>query len=127
MADDDTKRPILVVEDDEDIRETLQMYLQSSGYDVATAANGQEALDVLTETEPPCLILLDMMMPVMDGWKFLAALGERETLAAVPVVVVTAYAEKKPTDRVQEVLRKPVDVRALMETVREHCGAPAGR
>lgn len=124
---DQTERPILVVEDDEDIRETLQMYLQSSGYSVSTAENGQEALEVLDAMDPPCLILLDMMMPVMDGWKFLAALAEQERLAAVPVVVVTAYADKKPTDRVQEILRKPVDVRALMETVREHCGAPAGR
>ena len=127
MSDEATERPILVVEDDEDIRETLQLYLQTSGYAVRTAENGQEALDVLHEGTTPCLILLDMMMPVMDGWKFLTALDGEDRLADVPVVVVTAHADQKPGDRVQDILRKPVDVRAMMETVRAHCGAPAGK
>jgi CheY-like chemotaxis protein len=120
-------RKILIVEDDPDIRETLQAYLETNGYGVAAAANGEEALTVLDGGESPCLILLDMMMPVMDGWAFLAAIGESESLASVPVAVVTAYTSQTPTEGVEEVLRKPVDLTALMETVREHCGPPGQR
>jgi CheY-like chemotaxis protein len=119
-----TEWKIMIVEDDPDIRETLQTYLESSGYGVASAANGQEALKLLDGDDRPCLILLDMMMPVMDGWAFLAALGEDDTLSSVPVAVVTAYTSQTPTEGVEEVLRKPVDLGALMETVREHCGPP---
>lgn len=121
-------RKILIVEDDPDIRETLRLYLEAAGYNVSSAANGEEALRLLDRSAKPCLILLDMMMPVMDGWAFLAALGENEALAAVPVAVVTAYpseiTSEMPWDQVEEVLRKPVDLRELMETVQEHCGPP---
>lgn len=82
--------PILVVEDDSDIRETLQQVLELEGYRVATAANGHEGLAALETGERPSLILLDLMMPVMSGAEMLDHLRTDERLADIPVVVVTA-------------------------------------
>jgi|SRR5688572_1080817 len=81
---------ILIVEDDTDIREDLAGILRAEGYEVATAANGQVACDWLRHTEVlPEVILLDMMMPVMDGWHFRAEQLQDATLAAIPVVVLS--------------------------------------
>ena len=121
---DQSQRRVLVVEDDPDIRESLRVALEKKGYPVATAENGQQALDMLEDGAPPCVILLDMMMPVMDGWKFLTALDEREVLSSVPVVVVSSLDAGDAATRVREVFHKPVDVRALMDAVCEHCGRP---
>ena len=116
---------VLIVEDDPDIRETLQHLLQSSGYEAPAAANGREALDLLGTIPRPCLVLLDLMMPVMDGWAFLTALDQNDSLADVPIVIVSAYTDKAGTlERAQQVLKKPVDINALMEVVRQHCGGP---
>jgi CheY-like chemotaxis protein len=79
---------VLIVEDDEAIRETLRELLEFEGFEVATAANGREAVSQLQRTERPCLILLDLMMPVMNGWEFLRKRREDLTIATIPVVVV---------------------------------------
>lgn len=119
------RRGILIVEDDADIRETLQHLLESAGYAARAAGNGQEALEMIEGLGQPCLILLDLMMPVMDGWAFLSALERDETLASVPIVIVSAYTERGVApERAAQVLQKPLDLRALMELVRQHCGAP---
>jgi CheY-like chemotaxis protein len=119
------RRGILIVEDDADIRETLQHLLESSGYTARAAGNGQEALEMIESLGHPCLILLDLMMPVMDGWAFLSALECNERLASVPIVIVSAYTDRGVvSERAQQVLQKPVDIHALMEAVREHCGDP---
>jgi CheY-like chemotaxis protein len=119
------RRGILIVEDDADIRETLQHLLESSGYVARAASNGQEALEMIEALGQPCLILLDLMMPVMDGWAFLSALECNERLAAVPIVIVSAYTDRGVvSDRAQQVLQKPVDIHALMEIVQQHCGVP---
>src|SRR3982074_3818832 len=81
---------ILVVEDDPDIRAALTQILSDDGYAVATAANGQEAIDHLRRTSPPALILLDLMMPVMDGWQFRSHQKQDPALKSIPVVIVTA-------------------------------------
>lgn len=118
-------RGILIVEDDADIRETLQHLLESSGYVARAAGNGQEALEMIEAIGQPCLILLDLMMPVMDGWAFLSALDRNEALASVPIVVVSAYTDRGVApERAQQILKKPVDIHALMEVVRQHCGMP---
>lgn len=119
-------RTILIVEDDADIRETLQHLLEASGYRVAPASNGKVALDQIDTMGRPCLILLDLMMPVMDGWAFLSALEQNEALAEVPIVIVSAYTDKVASlERAQQILKKPVDIHALMEVVRQHCGPRA--
>ncbi len=116
-------RTILIVEDDADIRETLQHLLEASGYRAAPASNGKVALDLIDTMGRPCLILLDLMMPVMDGWAFLSALDQNDGLADVPIVIVSAYTDKVASlERAQQILKKPVDIHALMEVVRQHCG-----
>src|SRR4051794_36894212 len=82
---------ILIVEDDEAIRETMQLALEMRGYGVITAGNGKEGLDALTAKQRPCLILLDLMMPVMDGWGFLGEIEQDPSLGRIPVVVVPAF------------------------------------
>ena len=83
---------IVVVDDEDDIREAVQVVLEAEGYRTAAAANGQEALELLRRSEhPPCLILLDLMMPVMDGWEFLKEIGEEPRLLSVPVAIMSAH------------------------------------
>jgi CheY-like chemotaxis protein len=115
---------ILVVEDDDDIREVIVEMLAERGYASRAAANGEEALVLLrSESQaPPCLILLDQSMPVMDGEALIEELGGIPALAAVPICVLTAdvrYAD----DEVAAILTKPIDEGALMKVVRAHCGA----
>lgn len=119
------RRPILIVEDEPDLRETLQELLELAGYKVATAANGREALARLDEIGPVCLILLDLMMPVMSGWEFLDALksSASQVLASIPVVVVSATADVADVKRLGgcRVMKKPVDLELLMAVVQEYC------
>lgn len=115
---------VLVVDDDESLRETLCMILEDEGYGVATAANGQEALTQLRSRPPPCVILLDLMMPVMSGWDFRRQQQRDPALAAIPVVVVSAVSDS--ADRVAALdaaayFQKPVDLDALLSTLASHC------
>jgi len=116
---------ILVVDDDPDLREFLRLMITSIGFEVISAANGQEALDVLEDHDPD-LILLDMKMPVMDGWEFSRALETRG--AHPPVVVFTAAPD--PAARAAEVhadgwLGKPFELEELEATVRKFAAHPA--
>src|SRR5687768_14141295 len=81
---------ILLVDDDADIREALEELLVDAGHSIITAGNGRQALDVLAREPLPALILLDMMMPVMDGYEFLLEQRKDERLASIPVAVLTA-------------------------------------
>lgn len=117
-----TPKNILIVEDDDAIRETLRLTLELEGYVVATASNGKEGLEVLSKMLNPCLVLLDLMMPVMDGWEFVETLESNNTSPTVPVVVVTAFAEKVRTmPRAKSVIKKPIDLEVLIETVKRYC------
>src|SRR5690242_8963353 len=106
-------RHVLVVEDDEGIRQGLVLTLQRAGYGVREAANGEEALAALSLPPPPSAILLDVVMPVMNGWEFLR---ERESLpphiAAIPVIIFSATMEAVPRMKlprgVVKALPKPV-------------------
>src|SRR5262245_41874314 len=101
-------RLVLIVDDDQDIRDTLGGVLTEEGYRVVGAANGQEALDYLKDGERPCLILLDLMMPVMDGWQFLKQQGMSPSLAEIPVVVITAAGAQRTAQlKASAVLAKP--------------------
>jgi CheY-like chemotaxis protein len=82
-------RQILVIEDNADIRKLLMLTLESEGYCVVGAADGREGLDVLARISGLCLILLDLMMPVMNGWEFLRAKQKDGVLAVIPVVVIS--------------------------------------
>ena len=113
---------VLLVEDDEDIRDAVSAVLEAEGYRVLTAGNGDEALRVL-EKGRPCVVLLDLMMPVMTGWDFLDEVKKSRRYDDLPVVVVSAYSERK-AEGVRRVLKKPLDVNQLLLAVADYCCCP---
>ena len=116
------KGEVLVVEDDFAIRETLRELLEDEGYDVSWASNGQEALHVLSRRAPR-VILLDLMMPVMDGWEFRHAQRQDPALASIPVVVISAdhaLEHKVAAMAVDGWLAKPFELDALLTTLRRY-------
>ncbi|HVO21834.1 MAG TPA: response regulator [Anaeromyxobacter sp.] len=119
---------ILLVEDDSALRETLADVLTDLGYQVACACNGQEALDQLGRGLPPDLIVLDLVMPVMDGWAFREAQRRAPSLAAIPMLVLSASC---PSDNprvkslgAQAVLPKPVGLERLVDALERILPAP---
>src|SRR5215470_1205194 len=108
---------ILVVEDDDDIRDSLKELLEEEGYRVDTAANGQQALVKLQEQELPQLILLDLMMPVMDGWQFQKELRAVPSLARLPVIVISASKFSREPLNAAAFIPKPLDAGVLLETI----------
>ena len=121
QGDGDSEGPnILVVEDDEDAREALVALLQMKGYHAVPAGNGREALDYLDQAPAPDLIILDLWMPVMDGWQFRSEQTRNPRLAHIPVIVVTALSDRADVDA-NEVIIKPVDVDRLLTTVDHYC------
>ena len=112
---------ILVVEDDQDIRESVVEVLEDEGYQVSAAADGREALERLHGAEPrPDLFLLDLMMPVMNGLQFREEQLRRPELAEIPVVVVTADVNaraKSESLRAVEFVQKPLKVQPLLDLV----------
>ncbi|MBA2305700.1 MAG: response regulator [Acidobacteria bacterium] len=113
---------ILVVEDNDDVREMMAVTLELEGHEVATAVNGRDALEKLHSGGRPCLILLDLMMPVMNGWEFRRALERDPEFHDVPVVVVSA-ATGEMIQRAEAVvhLPKPLDMDELLEVVCDFC------
>lgn len=112
------------MEDDKDIRESIRDVLEMEGYSVAAYSNGKEALEGVRGCGSPCLILLDLMMPVMDGWQFLKQrqkLGD--TIVAIPVFIVSAVADQSVTALgAKGYVKKPLDIDVLLKLVRNHCG-----
>ena len=122
MCDSTCKKTVLIIEDDHDIRETFKQLLELEGYTVATASNGKEGIDILNKMQSPCLILLDLMMPVMNGWEFLSAQKADERLSKIPVVVVTAVGkESAESPSATGYIKKPVELEVLLETVKQYC------
>jgi CheY-like chemotaxis protein len=112
-------RLILVVDDEVDLLEVTQFVLESEGFRVETARNGKDALTFLHAGQRPGLVLLDLMMPVMNGWEFLTEVAKTPSLQAIPIVVLTAAGAKK-IPGTQEVLHKPVDLGLLVTTIQRH-------
>jgi CheY-like chemotaxis protein len=107
---------VMVVEDDALIREMVIQVLAGEGFRAVAASNGAEALQVLREEYVhPSLILLDLMMPVMDGWQFRAEQLKDPALAAIPVVVMSASGEDDPPAAAR--VRKPFKIEALLDAV----------
>ncbi len=113
----------MIVEDDPDTRDMLERFLELEGFQVRTAANGQLALDALQQDSALCVILLDLMMPVMNGWQFRQAQASDPRLAGIPVVVVTAAGSKEdiPAIDADGWLSKPVDFDRLLATIVPLC------
>lgn len=109
------RRTVMVVDDDDAIREALQDVLTDEGYDVIGASDGQEALECLNGEKRPSAILLDLWMPVMDGWKFLDALLADPRFSRIPLVVLTAARDQRARELcVAEVLTKPVQLHQVL-------------
>jgi CheY-like chemotaxis protein len=116
---------VLIVEDDGDLRELMAETLAIEGVRIATATNGREALAYLRTGEAPSLILLDLMMPVMDGWQFQREKLLDPRLAHVPVVVLSAVDEWLAAAPMPQLfLKKPLDFDRLVEIVRRYCRLP---
>ena len=108
--------PILVVDDDDDIRDALVGLLRDAGLNVVEAADGRQALEMAHSTSPR-LILLDLMMPVMDGLTFLREREKSEVIAGIPVVVITASG-RSAVPGAHGVLHKPFSVDELLDAVK---------
>lgn len=116
--------PVLVVDDDSDIRDAMRYLLTGDGYEMVEAADGQAALDYLRNHPPPAVVLLDWNMAPMNARQFMAQLGAEASLPRVPVLLLTADA--KASEKIQGLgiagfLRKPVDVDALLAAVGRYC------
>ena len=121
------QRIILVIDDDLDLRSSVAEVLEEAGFQAVTASNGRDALRLLLEEElHPDLILLDLMMPVMDGWAFRAEQAKNLRLDSIPVVLFSAYSvQPEVVDRMKVAgfLKKPMSLRALLDTVERFASA----
>ncbi len=118
---------ILVVEDDEAICQAIKELLELEGYSVVTARNGKEALDLIKTLTHPCLILLDLMLPVMNGWELLNHLKgcSSDMLASIPVVITSAAgtAAMSAAKQAEGYIKKPIDIDILLRMVQKYCKA----
>jgi len=121
---------ILIIDDDPGIRELVTVFLQHKGYSAMSARNGAEALSQLEQHQPPQMILLDLMMPVMDGAGFRHAQQQIPQLAAIPVVVMSAAENidaQAPSLTADAYLPKPIDFDALLGLVERYSGQSRAR
>jgi CheY-like chemotaxis protein len=109
---------VLIVEDEAESRETLRELLELEGYRVETASDGKAALAVL-ETVDPCVVLLDLFMPVMDGWQVIDRLRADGRLGRMNVFVITSAGHRAPSDL--PVLQKPLNIDKLISTIEAVC------
>jgi CheY-like chemotaxis protein len=127
----EAKRPILVVDDHEDTREMVAALLTKEGYTVVQAANGRVALDLLVSEEQtePCLIVMDLEMPVMSGWELLAIIKSYHRLSSIPVVITSGSQKQSEALRhgaVVAYLPKPTPLDVLLKKIREKAGEHCG-
>jgi CheY-like chemotaxis protein len=111
---------VLVVEDEDELRDMIREALELNGYQVVAVPEGREALDAMDRVEHVCLVLLDLLMPGMNGWDFFAELCRRPQHAHVPVVVHSSMPNRAPAG-VARVIRKPIVLERLLSLVAEYC------
>jgi CheY-like chemotaxis protein len=117
-------RSILLVDDNEDLRELYGEILRRAGYVVKEAENGQKALAMLAHMgDEPCVLLLDLMMPVMSGPELLRILHDSGRLDKLPVIVLSAGGQPSDAPGAKKFIRKPVDARVLVSLVQDFCAA----
>ena len=119
-----TAPTVFIIEDDIDTREMLGKFLELEGYHVETAANGQQALERFAHGASACVIVLDLMMPVMDGWQFRRMQVEDARLAKIPTIVVSAAGRERMAHiSADAYLAKPIDMDELLSRVSQFCPA----
>jgi CheY-like chemotaxis protein len=111
---------VLLVEDEDELRESMRDLLEDNGYAVIAVCDGQDALDALAGVEHLCVVLLDLLMPRMNGWDFFEKMRARPELRGVAVVVHSSAPSRAP-EGVTRVLRKPIEPEILLSVVREYC------
>ena len=117
----EVKKSILVVEDDPGIRRTLQHLFEGEGYTVFLAEHGRVGLELLRRMQPPCVVLLDIQMPEMDRYEFLRAKNADTSIAAIPVVVLSATADPDDLMGAADFIRKPFEIMKLLGVVGRYC------
>ena len=110
---------IMIVDDEADIRDSLEEYFQYEGYSVTTAADGAQALASLQQGELPCVIILDLLMPVLDGIQMYQTMRADPRLSAVPVIISTSDPRRAPSGVL--IMKKPVNLPSLLRAVEQHC------
>jgi CheY-like chemotaxis protein len=122
---------LLVVDDDDELRALLADTLKGRGFSVVTAGNGREALGRLRSAPLPAAVLLDLNMPIMNGWQFCAAKNADGALRALPVIVLSAAAKTDPASPyyldVDEVVTKPIEIEELLSAIERLLGRPRAR
>jgi CheY-like chemotaxis protein len=119
----ESRSTILVVEDDHDIRVSVRNTLEDEGYRVLSVTDGRIALDLLERADPtPSLIILDLMLPVMDGWKFVEHMRAQPRLADIPILVISAHEAQPPPPDIVGFVKKPIDTDTLLRVVERYCG-----
>ena len=117
---------ILVVDDEPSLVEAIMSVLEDEGYAVTTAPDGAAALRALNDGLRPCLAILDLMMPSMNGWELRAAMLADPTLATIPVAIVSAFARgEMSTLQPSAILQKPFQLSEIAELADRYCGAPS--
>jgi CheY-like chemotaxis protein len=116
----DRKKIVLIVEDEEDLREFFQESLSSFGYEVFTSSNGKAALECLQAGLIPDVIISDLMMPEMNGWEFAQALRDSATFNQIPLIIVSALIDKSPPENSRCCLAKPFKLNELLQTIEKH-------
>jgi two-component system, sensor histidine kinase and response regulator len=110
---------VLIVDDEADIRDSLQEFFEDQGFAVATAADGLQALDLLDREKVPCIVVLDLLMPELDGNEVYDRMQKNPRLASVPVIVSTSDPSRAPSGAL--IMKKPVNLDRLLRVVRQHC------
>lgn len=114
-------KSVLIVEDDEAIRTVLSEVLRDEGFKVFTAINGQDGLKILDTIPRPCLILLDFMMPIMNGREFMEKKQQDDLIAGVPVVLISAFEDRSQSVGAVGFIKKPIEFDSLMRFLRRYC------
>ena len=118
----EARAPVLIVEDDADLRDMMAQFFLLEGFTPKTVSNGREALEYLLRGQKPAVILLDLMMPVMDGWEFRREQRRDPRVANVPVIVLSALDRTRVGDLGEAAfMKKPLDFDRLLELVRRYC------
>jgi CheY-like chemotaxis protein len=107
----ESDRVVLLVEDEPDTRDSLKALIESEGYVVATAIDGREAIEFMSDAPPPGLVVLDLLLPAMTGWEFLVEMRKVERLSQIPVIVISGVDDElmPHAPAISERIRKPID------------------
>ncbi len=110
---------IMLLEDERGIRETMKALFELEGYSVSAFGNGRECLEALSNQPHPGIFVVDLMMPVMNGWDFISEIEKNQSLASVPVIVTTAFSDDTREVRATQVFKKPMNFDLLLAAIKQ--------